>query len=242
VESADFMNTEWNEAAIKAKATEALAEKADAKVISVSVSDSTAKITLRYGYSEATATIYTPNDAAAQWTAHIESTKLGSTTVPGSDMKYSEAPDIQKAMADGYSAIWAAKTEVDATKALEDSKAALLKVVQDYVKFLADTVYNKGEATVIGDKSYTVSETDYNTAVTAITGAENVAKVLNAYNTMLSAQTSKQHPYLTKTEAKAATYKRPAIMNTTPALFARRSLRMRLVHRKPLLKRRRLQS
>ena len=155
MESADFTNTEWNEAAIKAKATEALAEKADAKVTSVSVSDSTAKITLRYGYSEAAATIYTPNDAAAQWTAHIESTKLGSTTVPGSDMKYSEAPDIQKAMADGYSAIWAAKTEVDATKALEDSKAALLKVVQDYVKFLADTVYNKGEATVIGDKSYT---------------------------------------------------------------------------------------
>ena len=82
----------------------------------------------------------------------------------------------------------------------------MLKVVQDYVKFLADTVYSKGEATVIGDKSYTVSETDYNAAVTAITGAENVAKVLNAYNTMLSAQTSKQHPYLTKTEAKAATY------------------------------------
>ena len=206
MESADFTNTEWNEAAIKAKSTEVLAEKADAKVISVSVSDSTTKITLRYGYSEATATIYTPSDAAAQWTAHIESTKLGSTTVPGSDMKCSETPDIQKAMADGYSAIWAAKTEVDATKALEDSKAALLKVVQDYVKFLADTVYNKGEATVIGDKSYTVSETDYNTAVTTITGAENVAKVLNAYNTMLSAQTSKQHPYLTKTEAKAATY------------------------------------
>ena len=66
-----------------------LAEKADAKVISVSVSDSTTKITLRYGYSEATATIYTPSDAAAQWTAHIESTKLGSTTVPGSDMKCS---------------------------------------------------------------------------------------------------------------------------------------------------------
>ena len=206
MESADFTNTEWNEAAIKAKSTEVLAEKADAKVISVSVSDSTTKITLRYGYSEATATIYTPSDAAAQWTAYIESTNLGSTTVPGSDMKYSETPDIQKAMADGYSAIWAAKTEVDATKALEDSKAALLKVVQDYVKFLADTVYNKGEATVIGDKSYTVSETDYNTAVTTITGAENVAKVLNAYNTMLSAQTSKQHPYLTKTEAKAATY------------------------------------
>ena len=133
MESADFTNTEWNEAAIKAKAAEVLAEKADAKVISASVSDSTAKITLRYGYSEATATIYTPSDAAAQWTAYIESTKLGSTTVPGSDMKYSEAPDIQKAMADGYSAIWAAKAETDATKALEDSKAALLKVVQDYI-------------------------------------------------------------------------------------------------------------
>ena len=93
MESADFTNTEWNEAAIKAKSTEVLAEKADAKVISVSVSDSTTKITLRYGYSEATATIYTPSDAAAQWTAHIESTKLGSTTVPGSDMKYSETPD-----------------------------------------------------------------------------------------------------------------------------------------------------
>ena len=133
MESADFTNTKWNEDAITAKAAEVLAEKADAKVISASVSDSTAKITLRYGYSEATATIYTPSDAAAQWTAYIESTNLGTTTVPGSDMKYSEAPDIQKAMADGYSAIWAAKTEVDATKALEDSKAALLKAVKDYI-------------------------------------------------------------------------------------------------------------
>ena len=219
VESADFTNTEWNETAIAAKAAGVLSEKAGAKVNSVSVSGNTATITLRYGYSETAATIYTPNDAAAQWTAYIESTNLGSTTVPGSDMKYSEAPDIQKAMADGYSAIWAAKTEVDATKALEDSKAALLKVVQDYVKFLADTVYNKGEATVIGDKSYTVSETDYNTAVTAITGAENVAKVLNAYNTMLSAQASKQHPTLTKTEAPAEEPAKPAepAQPSTPA-------------------------
>ena len=207
MESADFTNTKWNEAAIKDKAEAVLAEKAGAKVESVNIAGGTATVELRYGYSTATAEItYSPDAVVAQWTAHIESTKLGSTTVPGSDMKYSETPDIQKAMADGYSAIWAAKAEVDATKALEDSKAALLKVVQDYVKFLADTVYNKGEATVIGDKSYTVSETDYNTAVTTITGAENVAKVLNAYNTMLSAQTSKQHPYLTKTEAKAATY------------------------------------
>ena len=58
VESADFTNTEWNEAAIKVKAEAVLAEKAGAKVTSVSVSGDTATITLRYGYSEATATIY----------------------------------------------------------------------------------------------------------------------------------------------------------------------------------------
>ena len=205
VESADFTNTKWNETAIKAKAEAVLAEKAGAQVTSVNVSGDAATITLRYGYSEATAKIYTPSDAAARWTSYIESTKLGSTTVPGSDMKYSEAQDIQKAMADGYSAIWAAKNEEAATKALEDSKTALLNAVKGYVKFLADTVYNNGEVTVIGDKSYTVSESDYSTAVTAINGAENVADVLSAYDTMLSKQTSKDHPTLTKTESKAAT-------------------------------------
>ena len=58
VESADFTNTEWNATAIKVKAEAVLAEKAGAKVTSVSVSGDTATITLRYGYSEATATIY----------------------------------------------------------------------------------------------------------------------------------------------------------------------------------------
>ncbi len=57
VEAADFTNTEWNNAAIEAKATEVLAEKTGAKVTSVKVSDNTAAITLRYGYSETTATI-----------------------------------------------------------------------------------------------------------------------------------------------------------------------------------------
>ena len=57
VEAANFTNTEWNETAIKAKAETVLAEKAGAKVTSVSVSGDTATITLRYGYSEATATI-----------------------------------------------------------------------------------------------------------------------------------------------------------------------------------------
>ena len=206
VEAADFTNTEWNEATIRAKAEAVLTEKAGAKVTSVSVSDSTATITLRYGYSTATAEItYSPDAVAAQWTAYIESTKLGSTTVPGSNKPYSQATDIQTAMTDGYSAIWAAKTEADATKALEDSKAALLNAVKDYVKFLADTVYNNGEATVIGDKSYTVSEDDYSKAVTAINKATDVAGVLSAYDTMLSKQTSKDHPTLTKTEAKEET-------------------------------------
>ena len=203
VEAANFTNTDWNETAIKAKAAEVLAGKTGAKVTSVRVSGNTAAITLRYGYSEATATIYTPSAVAAQWTAYIESTKLGSTTVPGSDKKYSEAPDIQKAMTDGYSAIWAATTADAAAKALKDSKAALLNAVKDYVKFLADTVYNNGEATVIGDKSYTVSETDYSKAVTAINEATDVAGVLSAYDTMLTKQVTKTIPTVTITANKA---------------------------------------
>ena len=159
---------------------------------------------LRYGYSTATAEItYSPDAVAAQWTAYIESTKLGSTIVPGSDKKYSEAPDIQKAMTDGYSAIWAATTADAAAKALKDSKAALLNAVKDYVKFLADTAYKNGEATVIGDKSYTVSETDYNAAVSGIGSATDVAGVLSAYDTMLSKQVTKTIPTVTITANKA---------------------------------------
>ena len=188
VESADFTNTEWNETAIAAKATEVLAEKADAKVISVSVSDSTTKITLRYGYSETAATIYTPSDAAAQWTAYIESTNLGSTTVPGSDMKYSEVPAIQAALAKGYSDIWAAKTAEAANAALEASKENLLKTVKEYVKYLADTVYNNGAPTELNGNSYTVSKENYGVAVDAIDSANNVSGVLGAYDVMLDTQ------------------------------------------------------
>ena len=188
VESADFTNTEWNEAAIKAKAAEVLAEKTGAKVTAASVSGNTAAITLRYGYSEATATIYTPSDAAAQWTAHIESTKLGSTTVPGSDMKYSEVPAIQAALAKGYSDIWAAKTAEAANAALEASKENLLKTVKEYVKYLADTVYNNGAPTELNGNSYTVSKENYGVAVDAIDSANNVSGVLDAYDAMLDTQ------------------------------------------------------
>ena len=206
VESADFTNTEWNETAIKAKAETVLAEKTGAKVTSVKVSGNTAAITLRYGYSEATATIYTPSDAAVQWTSCIESTKLGSTTVPGSDMKYSEVPQIQKAMADGYSAIWAAKTEAAADAALETAKTNLLTAVKTYVKFLLDTVYNSGKETILGDVAYTLPKEAYTKASGDIDAATTEADVLNAYDTALKEQTSKQHPILKKTEAKAATY------------------------------------
>ena len=206
VESADFTNTEWNGTAIQDKvAGELLAQKPGAKVTGVNISGNTATVTLRYGYSEATATIYTPSDAAAQWTSYIESTKLGSTTVPGSDMKYSEAPDIQKAMADGYSAIWAAKTETEAQAALAAAKANLLATVKAYVKFLLDTVYNNGSSTVLGDVAYTLSEEAYTKASGDIDAATTEAGVLTAYNTALSEQTSKEHPRMTKTDAVAAT-------------------------------------
>ena len=189
VESADFTNTEWNETSIKAKAEAVLAKKAGAKVISVSVSDSTATITLRYGYSTATAEItYSPDAGAAQWTSYIESTKLGSTTVPGSDMKYSEVPAIQAALAKGYSDIWAAKTAEATNAALEASKENLLKTVKEYVKYLADTVYNNGAPTELNGNSYTVSKETYGAAVNAIDSANNVSGVLDAYDAMLDTQ------------------------------------------------------
>ena len=188
VESADFTNTEWNETAIAAKAAGVLSEKAGAKVNSVSVSGNTATITLRYGYSETAATIYTPSDAAAQWTAYIESTNLGSTTVPGSDMKYSEVPAIQAALAKGYSDIWAAKTAEAANAALEASKENLLKTVKEYVKYLADTVYNNGAPTELNGNSYTVSKENYGVAVDAIDSANNVSGVLGAYDVMFDTQ------------------------------------------------------
>ena len=157
-------------------------------------------------YATGAISSYSPSNIAAQWTSYIEFTKLGSTTVPGSDMKYSEAPDIQKAMADGYSAIWAAKTETEANAALTAAKANLLTAVQNYVKFLLDKVYNSGKATILGDVAYTLPKEAYTKALGDIDAATTEADVLNAYDTALKAQTSKQHPILKKTEAKAATY------------------------------------
>ena len=148
---------------------------------------------------------YAPDAVAAAWTAYIEETGLGSATVPGSTMKYSEVPEIQAAMVKGYSDIWAAKTEAGAQAALEAAKANLLAAVKTYVKFLLDTVYNHGSSTVLGDTAYTLSESAYETASSEITAATTEADVLTAYNTALSKQTSKEHPRMTKTDAVAAT-------------------------------------
>ena len=148
---------------------------------------------------------YAPDAVAAAWTAYIEETGLGSATVPGSTMKYSEVPEIQAAMVKGYSDIWAAKTEAGAQAALEAAKANLLAAVKTYVKFLLDTVYNNGSSTVLGDTAYTLSESAYETASSEITAATTEADVLTAYNTALSKQTSKEHPRMTKTDAVAAT-------------------------------------
>ena len=131
----------------------------------------------------------TENDAANQvtadeWTSFIEETGLGQTTVPGSELKYSEVPEIHKAMADGYSAIWGAKTNAAGATALETAKANLLTTTKNYVQFLLDTAKD----ITVGDVTYRIPADVYNTAKDAIANATTVAGVLSAYNTALEAQ------------------------------------------------------
>ena len=133
----------------------------------------------------------TENDAANQatadeWTSFIDGTDLGHTTVPGSNLKYSEVPEIQKAMADGYSAIWASETDEARTEALATAKANLLTATKNYVQFLLDTAKD----ITVNDIVYTISEENYNTAKDAIANAETCAGVLDAYNTVLGTQES----------------------------------------------------
>ena len=133
----------------------------------------------------------TENDAANQatadeWTSFIDGTDLGHTTVPGSNLKYSEVPEIHKAMADGYSAIWASKTDEARAEALATAKANLLTATKNYVQFLLDTAKD----ITVNDIVYTISEENYNTAKDAIANAETCADVLGAYNTALGTQES----------------------------------------------------
>ena len=137
------------------------------------------------------ATGSTENDAANEataneWTSFIDGTDLGHTTVPGSDLKYSEVPEIHKAMADGYSAIWASKTDEARAEALATAKANLLTATKNYVQFLLDTAKD----ITVNDIVYTISEENYNTAKDAIANAETCAEVLGAYNTALGTQES----------------------------------------------------
>ena len=129
---------------------------------------------------------YDAQPLADQWTAFIEETDLGHTTVPGSNLKYSEVPEIHKAMAGGYSAIWDAKTNAAGATALETAKANLLTATKTYVQYLLDTAKD----IAVGDTAYQIPDAAYNTAKDAIANATAVADVLGAYNTALDAQTT----------------------------------------------------
>ena len=99
-------------------------------------------------------------------------------------MKYSEVPAINKAMTDGYSAIWNTKTNAAGATALETAKANLLTATKNYVQFLLDTAKD----ITVGDVTYRIPADVYNTAKDAIANAETVTGVLSAYNTALEAQ------------------------------------------------------
>ncbi|WP_418702758.1 hypothetical protein [Anaerotignum faecicola] len=160
--------------------------------MAMSMATATAPVTALADGADTTGTESgTENDAANQvtadeWTSFIEETGLGQTTVPGSELKYSEVPEIHKAMADGYSAIWGAKTNAAGATALETAKANLLTTTKNYVQFLLDTAKD----IAVGDTAYQIPDAAYNTAKDAIANATTVADVLGAYNTALEAQTT----------------------------------------------------
>ena len=160
--------------------------------MAMSMATATAPVTaLADDAANTPATGSTENDAANEatvneWTSFIDGTDLGHTTVPGSDLKYGEVPEIHKAMADGYSAIWASKTDEARAEALSTAKANLLTATKNYVQFLLDTAKD----ITVNDIVYTISEENYNTAKDAIANAETCADVLGAYNTALGTQES----------------------------------------------------
>ena len=160
--------------------------------MAMSMATATAPVTaLADDAANTPATGSTENDAANEataneWTSFIDGTDLGHTTVPGSDLKYGEVPEIHKAMADGYSAIWASKTDEARAEALATAKANLLTATKNYVQFLLDTAKD----ITVNDIVYTISEENYNTAKDAIANAETCADVLGAYNTALGTQES----------------------------------------------------
>ena len=126
----------------------------------------------------------------SQWTAYIEASKLGETTVPGSELKYSEVPAIQSVMASGYSRLWAldGQSSEKLQAELDQLKTELLDAVKLYTKELLETVYNEGSGIEVGGVTYLMPAQAYNTAMAAIEGAKNSADVTAAYQTALDSQ------------------------------------------------------
>ncbi len=125
-----------------------------------------------------------------QWTAFVEASQLGNTVVPGSEMKYSEVPDIQKVLAEGYSQLWET-TEANGEDVLASLKAELLQAVKDYNLYLLDAVYNEGEGYTVGETTYYLPEEAYTAAKQAIQNAKDIESAITSYTTALSVQ----YPY-----------------------------------------------
>ena len=135
-----------------------------------------------------TLTLYATQDTVNDWTNYIA--VLGTGTVPGSELKYSQVPDIQTAMAKGYSDLWAAGdyTTAPQTEALDALKANLLNTVKDYNLYLLDTAYNEGKGYQVGDTTYMMPEQAYSTAKAAINNASDLSAILTAYQTAVDSQ------------------------------------------------------
>ncbi len=135
-----------------------------------------------------TLTLYATQDTVNEWTNY--SAVLGTVTVPGSELKYSQVPDIQTAIAKGYSDLWAAGdyTTAPQTEALDALKANLLKAVQDYNLYLLETAYNEGNGYQVGETTYVMPEQAYSAAKAAINNASDLSAVLTAYQTALDSQ------------------------------------------------------
>lgn len=135
-----------------------------------------------------TLTLYATQDTVDDWTNYIA--VLGTVTVPGSELKYSQVPDIQTAMAKGYSDLWAAGdyTTAPQSDALDALKANLLKTVQDYTLYLLETAYNEGNGYQVGDSTYMMPEQAYIAAKADINDTSDLSAILTAYQTAVDSQ------------------------------------------------------
>lgn len=135
-----------------------------------------------------TLTLYATQDTVDEWTNYIA--VLGTVTVPGSELKYSQVPDIQTTMAKGYSDLWAAGdyTTAPQSDALDALKANLLKTVQDYTMYLLETAYNEGNGYQVGDSTYMMPEQAYTTAKADINDTSDLSAILTAYQTAVDSQ------------------------------------------------------